>query len=668
MEEAELSRRASFGATFAEFLAADPQSILGYLAQRQQGDVSAAQTQAWMRQISILRASVRAEWRGALFFELVIPRVGKRADVVLLVGNQIVVLEFKVGAATYDAAAKVQTIDYALDLKNFHVGSHGAVIAPVLCATEAPDASFEPGVPYGDVYPLALANARSLASILAEVASRAADACLDPRDWVNAGYRPTPTIVEASQALYQGHGVADITHSEAGADNLGATTDAMARIIDNARSQGHKVICFVSGVPGAGKTLAGLNLVCQRRKGSTSDEEHAVFLSGNGPLVRVLQEALARDDVSQAAMKGEKLSKADAHRKAVAFIQNIHHFRDESLKDESAPVERVVVFDEAQRAWNQEQTSKFMTQKRDRPGFDLSEPAFLIGVMDRHDGWAVITCLIGGGQEINTGEAGLEEWLRALRDRFTGWKICLPDQLESTDYLPTFQLEELSGRVTRYPELHLSVSLRSFRAERLSDAVGALMSADARAAAEALKGVLPRYPIVITRSLDDAKAWLRSRARGSERIGLLASSGGRRLKPLGICMELKIDPCNWFLNDALDVRSSCYLEDAASEFDVQGLELDWTAVVWDGDLIYRPEGWRARTFKGTSWQEVRDAEAQRYRQNAYRVLLTRARQGMVIVVPEGDDADRTRPREAYDPAWVYFQGIGLPKVRVQGKQ
>jgi hypothetical protein len=371
---------------------------------------------------------------------------------------------------------------------------------------------------------------------------------------------------------------------------------------------------------------------------------------------------LAQDDVDQAAARGRRLNKEEARRKANAFIQNIHHFRDESLQNGDPPIEHVVVFDEAQRAWDRDQASKFMQQKRGLSDFAQSEPAFLISVMDRHPTWAVIVCLIGRGQEINTGEAGLEEWLRALRDHFPNWRVHLAEQLDTLDYIPTFALSDLSERVTREPSLHLGVSLRSFRSEKLSASIAALMTGQSLPASQELMSVLPRFPIVITRSLAQAKGWVRSRARGSERFGLLASSGGKRLKPLGITTALQIDPCDWFLNDANDVRSSFYLEDAASEFDVQGLELDWTIVAWDGDLIHHPDGWRYRTFKGTRWQEIRDEGAKKYRLNAYRVLLTRARQGMVILVPEGDAGDPTRSADFYDPTWEFLRAVGLPEL------
>jgi hypothetical protein len=658
------ANRASYVSTFESFILADSLSILGSLAQGQTGDLNPAQRDAWLQQIEILKRALPADREGMICFEFVIPRIGKRADNVLLIGDQVIVIEFKVGSDAYDQGAKAQVVDYALDLKNFHAGCHAAIITPVLVATKAPLRLNDPSDHYDGVYPPLLANSQSLAEVIAFCAARACAPVLSHSAWLEAGYRPTPTIVEASQALYRGHQVSDITHSEAGADNLGATTMAISRVIDEVRVSGAKAICLVSGVPGAGKTLAGLNLVCQRRQRDEEGQEHAVFLSGNGPLVKVLQEALARDEVAQAKARDERINKSEAQRKALSFVQNIHHFRDAYLMDPNPPVERVVVFDEAQRAWDRDQTSKFMQQKRGQSDFSQSEPAFLISVMDRHPSWAVIVCLIGGGQEINTGEAGLEEWLRALRDQFPHWRVHVPDRLEALGYLPTFTLVELGERVFREPSLHLGVSLRSFRSEHLSAGIAALMTGQALQASVALAHVLPRFPIVMTRSLELAKAWVRARARGNERFGLLASSGGKRLKPLGIAMEAQIDPCVWFLNGADDVRSSFYLEDAGSEFDVQGLELDWTIVAWDGDLIHQPSGWRYRAFKGTRWQEIRDVDAQRYRLNAYRVLLTRARQGMVIFVPTGDPADPTRSPEFYDPTWRYLKSIGMSELEL----
>jgi hypothetical protein len=638
-------------------------AILGRLAKAQLGDVTLAQREAWAEQIRILRRSLQNLPVGTLCFEYLIPRIGKRADNVLLVGNTVFVIEFKVGSKTYDRDAINQTIDYALDLKYFHEGSQQTTIVPILVATLAPPRPMDITISADGVAEIVLTNADTLGGAISHALPFGRGPVIDPDVWLTAGYRPTPTIIEASQALYRGHAVTEITRFEAGADNLGATTEAIGQVIDRARSTGEKAICLVTGVPGAGKTLAGLNLASERRRIDTAGIEHAVFLSGNGPLVKVLQEALARDDVDQAKSRGNSASKREALRKSTAFIQNIHHFRDECVRNPAPPTERVVVFDEAQRAWDREQTSKFMQQKRGHQGFDLSEPAFLIGAMDRHAGWAVIVCLIGGGQEINTGEAGMEEWLVALKDHYPNWSIYLPDRIATNEYLPSMHLEDLGKRLHHLSNLHLGVSIRSFRSERLSAGVSNLLSGSVSSASEHLAFIRGNYEIRVTRSLKDAKAWVRQQARGTERYGLLASSGARRLKPLGIVAGgMKGNECNWFLDDDQDVRSSFYLEDAASEFEVQGLELDWAVVVWDGDLIHSGDGWLYRAFKGTNWQNIRKEQDQRYRLNAYRVLLTRARQGLVIVVPEGDPIDHTRIPAFYDPTWKYLQSIGLEEL------
>lgn len=660
------TRRAAYCASIQDFFAGQPSTIVGQLSHRSEGNVTAEQKRAWEQQIHVLRESLAPTMQGMVCFEFVIPRMGRRVDNVLLLGNTVLVLEFKVGAKHHDAAAQTQVIDYALDLKNFHAGSHHADIAPILIATAAPDAEISCAYPLDGIYPLIYANATNLRQVLTRFADTNQAPALDYHAWLTAAYRPTPTIVEASQALYKGHGVEDITHSEAGAENLSTTTQALVAAIDRARALQRKVICFVSGVPGAGKTLAGLNLVCERRKHDADDQEHAVFLSGNGPLVDVLREALARDEVQQSKAHRQPVKKNDAERKAKAFIQNIHHFRDYYVQNTAAPVERVVVFDEAQRAWDRDQASKFMRTKRDVSDFDQSEPEFLIDVMNRHEGWAAIVCLMGTGQEINTGEAGIQEWLRALHERFEHWDVCLPDSIQGSAALASVQPGPAAQRhVMHTPALHLGVSLRSFRSERLSHAIAAMMDGHILAARQQLQQVLQRYPIVRTRSLVQAKQWIKAKARGSERYGALASSGAKRIKPLGLNMTVKIDPCAWFLNDASDVRSSYYLEDAGSEFDVQGLELDWAVVVWDGDLIAQPDHtppWRFRNFSGARWQEIRQSVDQRYRLNAYRVLLTRARQGMVIVVPEGDAEDPTRDPQFYDPTWEYLARIGIPEI------
>jgi hypothetical protein len=356
------------------------------------------------------------------------------------------------------------------------------------------------------------------------------------------------------------------------------------------------------------------------------------------------------------------IPKASAEREVRSFVQNIHHFRDQYVGNQDVPVEKVVVFDEAQRAWTRKQASSFMQRKRGHTGFDMSEPEFLISVMDRHLDWCTVVCLIGGGQEINTGEAGISEWIQALETRFPDWAIHVSPRIDLPDYSAGTDVAAFlsSARVRADEHLHLAVSMRSFRAEALSDFVGHLVSNEPVAARAAYDCIRATYPIYLTRDLQTCRAWLRQKARGTERFGLVASSGAQRLRPEGIYVKAAVDPANWFLNDASDVRSSYYLEEVASEFDVQGLELDWAAVCWDGDFYHNGASWVSQAFRGTKWQAVNDDNRKLYLKNAYRVLLTRARQGMVIFVPEGDLIDWTRPPRFYDRTYEFLRGCGIP--------
>ncbi|MFN8642689.1 MAG: DUF2075 domain-containing protein [Candidatus Binatia bacterium] len=434
-------------------------------------------------------------------------------------------------------------------------------------------------------------------------------------------------------------------------------------MIDAARRQGEKAIVFVTGVPGAGKTLVGLNVATQRREETSTT--HAVFLSGNGPLVAVLREALIRDEVARRAATGTRIRKGDVAQRVKPFIQNVHHFRDDGLRDESrAPLDHVVIFDEAQRAWNREKTSDFMRRRKGRVGFSQSEPQFLIGYMDRHTDWAVIVCLVGGGQEIHVGEAGIGAWLAAVGEHYRNWKVYVSPNLSDAEYAAVDAIQDLSVHATvcRDPALHLSVSMRSFRSERVSSFVKALLDRDRADARSLLREVLQRYPVSLTRDLQRAKHWIRSHARGTERYGLVASSQAERLKPHAIDVRVDVDPVQWFLNEATDTRSSYYLEDAATEFQIQGLELDWICATWDADLRWTDSGWAFRRFRGDGWVKVHKADRRQYLLNAYRVLLTRARQGMVIFVPPGDPEDPTRLPEYYDGTHAYLADLGIPTL------
>jgi len=640
------------------FLNENKNTIFGQLARHHQHDLEDLQKNAWLEQIEFLQQELN-DVCGHLYFEFSIPRMGKRVDNILIINNLIFVIEFKVGDRSYSNYAQNQTIDYCLDLQNFHEGSHNKTIVPILIATNAPSKPSN----INDSLNLTtciLCNKENFKEILLQILDQAKTTeSLDIHSWENSVYKPTPTIIEAAQALYKGHSVKEISRNDAGTINLANTSHLINKIIEDSKTQHKKSICFLTGVPGAGKTLAGLNIANERLKADES--EHSVFLSGNGPLVDVLREALTRDSVESAKIRGQKISRTEAERKAKAFIQNIHHFRDDNLRTDNAPIEKVVVFDEAQRAWKKEQVSKFMQQKKGIPNFDMSEPEYLISVMNRHDDWCTIICLIGGGQEINTGEAGVSEWIKSLKTKYQAWNIYYSDKIlaEPNTYLNDLDLSNwVREHGHQRSDLHLSTSIRSFRSEKVASLIQSILDNQNDQASKIYQEIKHNYPVKVTRDLAKAKTWLRNQARGTERIGLIASSGAKRLKAEGIYVKNDISPTDWFLNHQDDTRSSYYLEDIATEFDIQGLEIDYTCVTWDINLYY-DEGWQFQNFKGSKWQNIKKDATKSYLLNAYRVLLTRARQGMIIFIPAVDGTDPTRPQKHYDSIYNYLISCGL---------
>nr|MBD3622387.1 DUF2075 domain-containing protein [Sunxiuqinia sp.] len=658
--------RAYYSSSIRDFLGNSINEILGKLADSNNVfSLEHTQKEAWKQQIIILKEVLPGD-SGSIYFEYAIPRMGKRIDVLLIIDSVIFILEFKVGEKEFHGYHIDQVWDYALDLKNFHETSHGRIIAPILIATSAKyaDVSISLSPENDKVLTPIRSNAASLGGIITTTLEFFSDEeSINVDNWENGRYYPTPTIIEAATALYNNHSVTDISRSDASAINLSQTSNAVSEIIRLSKERSEKAICFVTGVPGAGKTLVGLNVATAHF--DKESELYSVFLSGNGPLVKILQEALARDRVLRANEKGEKLKKGEARSEVKAFIQNVHHFRDESLQDMGKPpIEHVALFDEAQRAWTLEQTSSFMRQKKGRPNFAMSEPEFLISCLDRHPDWAVVVCLVGGGQEINTGEAGITEWIEALERSFPQWKIYISNRLSDSEYNADEILERVKDRPhVEYSEsLHLAVSMRSFRAENVSLLIKQILDNNIDEAQLTRQQLNSKYPIVITRDLSKAKKWLKEKARGSERYGIVVSSQAQRLKPYAIDVKSPIDPVHWFLDGKEDVRSSYYLEDVATEFHVQGLELDWACVAWDGDFRYSPASWVYKSFKGSKWQNINKPDRRLYLKNAYRVLLTRARQGMVIVVPTGDPDDPTRLPEFYDDTFSYLKLIGFDVI------
>lgn len=650
--------RSYYSSNILDFMNKNEATIFGEITGNDMFSSDDLQKKAWKKEIKILREQLNTLKEGHILFEYTIPRIGKRIDTVLLYKGIVFLIEFKVGEQKYPNYAKEQVIDYALDLSCFHKESHDKLLVPILVCTEALEKNNDIKELKDNILDVYCCNGANLQQYIREISDEHNKISFDPISWINSIYMPTPTIIEAAQTLYSGHNVADISRNDASAKNLNQTTEAINKIINDSKKNNRKSICFITGVPGAGKTLAGLNIVIKRQ--NVDENEHAVFLSGNGPLVEVLQEALARDDVKRNGIK-----KTEATRKSEEFIQMIHKFRNDALSVKTAPIEKVVIFDEAQRAWDKTNLEKFMKDKKGEVDFKMSEPEFLISILDRHDDWATIICLIGGGQEINKGESeGIMGWLESIREKYSDWDVYISDRINDEEYSKGVDFDELVReiKVKKDKDLHLAVSLRSFRSENLSLFVKALLDIDIKTASSLYKEFKDDYPICMTRNLEKAKTWVRKQGIGSQRYGITASSGAKRLRKYGVWVQKKVDAPNWFLNGKDDIRSSYFLEETATEFDIQGLELDWTILCWDANLRYNNGNFEFFNFRGTNWQNINKEENILYLKNAYRVLLTRARQGFIIFIPEGDKYDKTMQPSFYDGIYEYFKEIGIVEL------
>jgi hypothetical protein len=658
-------KRYYYSDTISSFLEKPENTIIGLLTRNSDFSTTPEQMGAWEAEIAILKIALASyRDRGGLFFEYAIPRMGKRIDVAVIIDGIVFVLEFKVGAAEFNLQDLEQVWDYSLDLKNFHKASHACSILPMLVATRAKSKELfeiQQRASDGVFYPVKC-GAADIANALSCAVSFIDAGNIDMEEWGDGIYMPSATIIEAARALYRNHSVENIMRCDAHAKNLLKTSKAVSEIIENAQREEQKVICFVTGVPGAGKTLVGLDIATKYM--DKKSKCHSVYLSGNGPLVKVLTEVLAVDKVEIERAKNIKMRKEDARREVSAFIQIVHHWRDYYLMHKEEIPDHVTIFDEAQRVWDLKATVDFMVRKKKQLEFNQSEAEFLISVMDRHSKWCVVVCLVGGGQEINRGENGISEWIEAWQKDFPHWTLYISSQLTDSEYGATKRLDNIKDheKVVLKDDLHLSVNMRSFRSEHVSRLIKDVLDINLMEAREELKKIGSKYPIAITRNLTTAKKWLKSRARGSERYGIVVSSQAQRLKPHAIDVRVDVDPVNWFLKGKDDTRSSFYLEDAASEFVVQGLELDWACITWDGDFRYTAGAWENYSFSGSSWKNIKKEERRSYQKNAYRVLLTRARQGMIIVVPEGDLEDPTRKPEYYDPTFEYLKSIGFEVI------
>ena len=650
------------------FLNQNEDEIFGIIAKNDEFDSASKQKDAWIAQIRLLKNVLNKYSNGSVIFEYTIPRVGGRIDNVVLLDDTIFVLEFKVGNEIYTGSAATQARTYAIDLANFHEESHNKTIVPILIATDAPECDLQINKYKNNVYDVIYTNGNNLTKIFNQF-KKLFSSRIQLNKWLNSRYVPTPTIIEAAEILYNNHSVDDISQNEA-AENLTKTSAAVQKIIEYSKQNHQKAICFITGVPGAGKTLAGLNIAIEHQK--TTGKNYSCFLTGNQPLVSVLREALARDD-----NKRTGISIGEARDNVKSFIQIIHHFRDESLKNlDIPPVDNVVIFDEAQRAWQQAQLSNFMNEKKaailnklpdDKRHkiLSMSEPELLIEYMNRHQDWAVIVCLVGGGQDINTGEAGIQEWFDSLRRSYPDWKVYVSNKITDEEYVGNNSfgtlIEGLNCKTVE--ELHLSISLRSFRSEKVATFVHHLLNNEKEQAAAIYEEIKKVYPICITRDLNTAKEWIKKQTDGKNcRYGLIASSQAKRLRAEGIWVECNCKPEKWFLEGKNDIKSSYFMEEVATEFDIQGLEIDYALVGWDADYRYENGHFECYKPSGSKWQTINKEDNKRYLKNAYRVLLTRAREGFIIFVPKGDNSDNTRLCKYYDELWEYLKSIGIYTV------
>lgn len=667
---------------------------------------------SWHTQVQTIRIALEnyKNEDGFIAFEYTIPRVGGRIDCVIGLKGILFVLEFKTGEVQNDDVDKEQLESYVNDLKNFHFESYDIPIAPLWVLPQATLSPCKISRPKTNqrLFSIQTVCNNTISDCINKILSinlGKVDS-IDMNNWLHSPYCPTLNIVDAAKKLYANHKVEEINRSDAKGDDLLRTTNTLLELINQAKANSEKYLCLVTGVPGAGKTLIGLTVATLHQKEDSLDmclDNRSVYLSGNRPLVIVLREAIAKDAYNREVERlkkelGRKPKKLELKNNGISivnirsrikqFIQPVPEWRKEYLKgvivDEAngaatlvknenhvytgkgdffVPYDHVSIYDEAQRAWEAKENAEYVRKKEKHlKNFpDWSEPRFLISCMDRHKDWAVYICLIGNGQDINHGESGTIEWIRSIK-HFSNWKTFAPidinADIEISKETTGMNIQYLSG-------LHLSTDLRSFRAENLAKFVDDLLNFKTDSAINILS-LLNRYPIRLTRDIGLAKRWIKKNARPDERYGILASSKGQRLKPDALTLlppnSSESEVTHWFLGDTKDVKSSYYMEEVATEFQVQGLELDWAIVAWDADMQYDELNWKQFSFRGSKWTNIKSEKNRKYQINAYRVLLTRARRGMVIYVPKGNQEDHTRKPKFYDGTYKYFKELGIVEL------
>lgn len=599
-----------------------------------------------------------------LLLEYPIPIVGKRIDAALLAHNVIVVIETKTGESPTSAIRQVE--DYALNLACFHEPSAGQVIVPLVISSARVSVNRQTTQFDNLITRCRLFSSKEVGLALADICKTFVDESkpkIDAEAWNQGRFQPVPPIIDAAVSLYSNKDVFEIDHACSAKEDLSRTTKEIISAVERARDARRKIACFITGVPGAGKTLVGLNAVHHEQIKSIGS-----FLSGNGPLVKVIQEALIRDTVAQ----GNGRTRRQAALQVQAFIHNVHRFADEYHKyPDKRPAQNVVIFDEAQRAWDSEQNMKAGRA-------EISEPEMILEIMNRHQDWSVMVALVGGGQEINRGEAGLAEWGKAL-SKFPNWSILSsPQILDGGEFGGELDKLDFQGRMEVSDDLHLKISTRSIRAQRISDWVNSvLLGRDTDA--KSIAAQMDQKPCLV-RSIDAARDWLNGNRRGSTRAGLVGSASAARLRADGLESSFEFhrgfDWEHWFLDNAEcdldtcqhkycnDVRASSRLEVIATQFEIQGLELDWVGVCWGEDFLWTGSDWRCRRFNNKKWVPLPPTAARkkRYLLNAYRVLMTRARQGMIFYLPQPEHDEPSRLRVELDQTTDFLISCGAEKL------
>jgi hypothetical protein len=581
------------GSLIEESLEAHLQGLLCFNA-------AGSQIEAWLEEIDLLKRSFRdlsiarptcLEWSVVLEFELPLEG-GRRPDVIVLGPNKIFVLEFKQDPILQRSSLD-QVAAYARDLAEYHSQSHGIEVVPLLIPTRTIDKS-----EIRDV--VTVISPDKIAPFLDSVEES------EPINlglWLSGDYAPLPTLIAAAKMIFNNERLPAIKRAES--YGVAKAVLRLREIVRDAEVNSQRSLAFVSGVPGAGKTLVGLQFVYEE----SNQDTQAIFLSGNGPLVEVLRDAL----------------------KSKAFVSDLHAFIKTYGTTSKIPKQHIIVFDEAQRAWD---ASNMMLKK----GVSYSEPELLVAIGERIPNWTALVGLIGHGQEIHTGEeAGIPGWFDAIQSKLatSTWKVFAP---------PRFTKDFPNRSITECEELDLNHSLRSKQAEYLHDWVQSLLTGNLSEASRISQRIwLQNFPIFITRNLSEAKQYVSARFEGesSKRYGIVASSKDRILPKYGIANGFhetkQVKNAKWYNNDLGEPGSCCNLEEVVTEFGCQGLELDMAIVAWGNDYLWDGTQWLMRKMR----TRVPQQDPHQLRLNSYRVLLTRSREGLVIFIPPDVEFDQT---------------------------